>query len=120
MPTLTILGGSSVAVPELIAALEPHLCSAPGGERALRVVLHGRDARKLALVERVCRGMAADIPGLDVSATTDLPAALRSADIVLNQVRVGGLDGRAYDETFPHCWNIPGEETIGPGGAANA
>jgi 6-phospho-beta-glucosidase len=38
----------------------------------------------------------------------------------LNQVRVGGLEARAHDETFPHVLGMPGEETIGPGGFANA
>ena len=39
---------------------------------------------------------------------------------MLNQVRVGGLEARAFDETFPRELGIPGEETIGPGGFANA
>jgi 6-phospho-beta-glucosidase len=116
MPKLTVLGGSSIAIPELIAALTPYLRDG----RALQVVLHGRDAYKLGLVGRVCAQMAAAVPGLTVEATPDLTAALTGADYVLNQVRVGGLAGRAYDETFPHRWNIPGEETVGPGGAANA
>jgi 6-phospho-beta-glucosidase len=116
MPKFTVLGGSSIAVPELVGALIPHLTDG----RAMQVVLHGRDARKLALVGKVCAQMASAVPGLDVETTTDLTAALEGADFILNQVRVGGLDARAYDETFPHRWNIPGEETVGPGGAANA
>ncbi|MCC7209719.1 MAG: hypothetical protein IT323_20585 [Anaerolineae bacterium] len=116
MPKFTVLGGSAVAVPELIGSLAPYL----HGGRALHVVLHGRDAEKLERVGRVCQRMAAVVPGLTVEYTTHLNDALRSADFVLNQVRVGGLDARAYDETFPHRWNLPGEETIGPGGAANA
>jgi len=116
MVTFTVLGGSSVAVPEMLSAIIPHM----NGQRALHVVLHGRDAHKLELVARVCQGMAKDIPGLSVSSTTDLETALSGADFVLNQVRVGGLGARAYDETFPHHWDIPGEETVGPGGAANA
>ena len=39
---------------------------------------------------------------------------------MLNQMRIGGLDARAHDETFPHALGFPGEETIGPGGFANA
>lgn len=116
MPKLTVLGGSSVAVPELVGCIIPYLHSG----RALHISLHGRDAHKLELVGGVCQRMAAAAPGLTVETTTDLPAALAGADYVLNQVRVGGLAARAYDETFPHRWTIPGEETVGPGGAANA
>lgn len=116
MPKLVVLGGSSVATPELIAALLPDLHSG----RTLTVTLHGRDAHKLELVGGVCRGLAASVAGLTIETTTDLTAALSGADYVLNQVRVGGLEARAYDETFPRRWGIPGEETVGPGGAANA
>jgi 6-phospho-beta-glucosidase len=39
---------------------------------------------------------------------------------VLNQIRVGGYQARAFDESYPHDLGIPGEETVGPGGFANA
>jgi 6-phospho-beta-glucosidase len=39
---------------------------------------------------------------------------------VLNQIRPGGLPGRAADESFPRQFGIPGEETLGPGGLACA
>jgi 6-phospho-beta-glucosidase len=41
---------------------------------------------------------------------------MQAADYVINQVRVGGYAERAHDETFPHEFGIPGEETFGPGG----
>ncbi len=116
MAQLTVLGGSSIAVPELIGALIPYV----HGDRHLKLVLHGRNASKLGIVARVGQQMASAVPGLEVEATTDLEAALTGTDFVLNQVRVGGLTARAYDESFPHRWNIPGDETVGPGGAANA
>lgn len=116
MVKFTVLGGSSIAAPELISAAAAYM----DGQRRLQVVLHGRDAAKLERVGRVCQRMAEAVPGLSVALTTDLREALGGADFVLNQVRVGGLAARAYDEVFPHRWNIPGEETVGPGGAANA
>ena len=116
MPKFTVLGGSSIAVPELVSALIPHIHSG----RTMHITLHGRDEHKLALVGKVCQQMASAIEGLTVETTANLEAALTGADYVLNQVRVGGLEARAYDETFPHRWGIPGEETVGPGGAANA
>ncbi|MBI3764209.1 MAG: hypothetical protein HY260_20405 [Chloroflexi bacterium] len=110
---LTVLGGSAVATPELIAVL---LRSA---ERpSMEVVLHGRSADKLKIVGGICARLAGEGGGrpLNVSFATDLDAALDGADFVLNQIRVGGYQMRAFDETFPRDLGLPGEETVGPGG----
>jgi 6-phospho-beta-glucosidase len=112
-----VLGGSSVASPALIDAL---LRSA-GQRPPIEVVLHGRTRHKLEMVGSICQQMVRERPGdLDVGYTTDLEEALEGADYILNQIRVGGLEGRAFDETFPREFGIPGEETIGPGGFNNA
>lgn len=42
------------------------------------------------------------------------------AEYALNQVRAGDYQGRAFDETFPHEFGLPGEETFGPGGLSMA
>jgi 6-phospho-beta-glucosidase len=113
MARLTVLGGSSVATPELIRVLA-------GAPRAvpLGVVLHGRNAEKLDVVGRVCERITR--PPVSVRWTTDLADALKGADVVLVQVRVGGYQARAFDESFPHDFGLPGEETMGPGGFANS
>lgn len=116
--TLAILGGSSVATPELCQAL----LNWPGGVARrphLRLTLLGRSAAKLEQVRAICARMLAGAT-MEVTATTDWHAGLAGADVILNQMRVGGLEARAFDETFPHMLNLPGEETIGPGGFANA
>ena len=113
---LAVLGGSSVASPELIRVL------AAATERPpFEVVLLGRTLDKLAKVAAVCARLAeaAAVP-LAVSHTTDERAGLADADYVLNQVRAGGYRARAYDERFPHAFGLPGEETFGPGGMNNA
>ena len=46
--------------------------------------------------------------------------AVRGADAVLIQVRPGGYEGRAFDETFPLHYGCPGDEGLGPGGLAAA
>jgi 6-phospho-beta-glucosidase len=112
---IVVLGGSSVASPELISALLSHAHECP-----LRVILVGRDENKLAHVGTICAQLASSAPNLRVEWTTDLARALDGADFVLNQIRVGGLAARAFDESFPHQFDIPGEETVGPGGFANA
>lgn len=125
MPRLTVLGGSSVASPELIRALAATpvpastVSSSPPAPR-LEIVLHGRQAEKLDIVGRVCARMVGAGDQLTVRWTTDLASALDGADVVLVQVRVGGYRARAFDETFPHEVGLPGEETMGPGGFANS
>jgi len=112
-----VLGGSSVASPALIDAL----LRLAGQRPPIEVVLHGRTRHKLEMVGGVCQQMVRERPGdLDVGHTTDLEEALEGADYILNQIRVGGLKARAFDETFPREFGIPGEETIGPGGFNNA
>lgn len=117
---LAVLGGSGASTPELMDAIAEW----PGGadrRPALDIVLHGRSARKLELVADACRShLPAIVREVGVSTETDLDRALEGADIVLIQVRVGGLDARVFDETFPRAFGLPGEETIGPGGFADA
>ncbi len=121
MARLVVLGGSGASTPELADALVDW----PGGPTRrppLAVVLHGRSADKLALVAEAFRDRLGAAGGarIDVETTVDLERALDGADAVLNQVRIGGLAARAFDESFPRAFGIPGEETMGPGGFANA
>jgi 6-phospho-beta-glucosidase len=109
---LAVLGGSGVATPELIDVLARY------DERpALHVSLIGRSADKLQAVGEMCKRLAAKTtPTITVSTHTDPRQGLESAHYILNQIRVGGYPERAFDETFPREFGIPGEETFGPGG----
>jgi 6-phospho-beta-glucosidase len=117
---LAVIGGSGASTPELIDAVAEW----PGGEArrpALDIVLQGRSAAKLDVVAAACRQrLPTSISGVRVSTETSTERAVEGADIVLVQVRIGGLDARVFDETFPRAYGIPGEETMGPGGFANA
>jgi len=117
---LVVLGGSGASTPELFESLEAW----PGGadrRPELTVVLAGRSASKLELVAAACRARVTGAGrAVRVEASTDRRRALEGADVVLNQVRVGGLPARAFDESFPWAYDLPGEETMGPGGFANA
>jgi 6-phospho-beta-glucosidase len=116
--TLAVLGGSGVSTPELFHAL----LHWPGDARPkLRVVLLGRSERKLERVRQISQRLVRKANALiEVTSTTNWRAGLAGADYVLNQVRIGGLAARAHDETFPQALGFAGEETIGPGGFANA
>ena len=118
--TLAVLGGSGVGTPELFNALL-HWPAGNDARPELRVVLLGRSSHKLERVRAMCEQIVRGAyPPIHVEAYTDWSAGLEGADYILNQIRVGGLEARAHDETFPQKLGILGEETIGPGGFANA
>jgi 6-phospho-beta-glucosidase len=110
------LGGSAVATPGLAEAI----VRSPERTQPIELVLLGRDAGKLAHVSRVAALLAGADPLLTIRHDTDAGAALAGADVVINQIRVGGLEARAFDESFTSDLGLPGEETVGPGGFANA
>jgi 6-phospho-beta-glucosidase len=112
MTQLTVLGGSSVSTPGLVLALRAM-------NLPIRLVLHGRTKAKLEAVAKACR-TAAQGSAVTVEWNTDLAQCLTGADLILNQVRVGGLEGRRFDEQFPTTLGLIGEETIGAGGFCNA
>jgi 6-phospho-beta-glucosidase len=113
---LCILGGSSLSTPVLIEAL---LCQRQTA--TFEVVLAGRDPERLALIAAVSQALVPDgDDALTVRIETEPERALAGADLVVNQIRPGGLEGRAFDETFPHALGLPGEETLGPGGFSSA
>jgi 6-phospho-beta-glucosidase len=116
MKKLTVLGGSSIASPTLIQELLIRKDRPP-----FEICLVGRTKPKLDKVAAVCATLTknASIP-LKVTAETDLEKGLSGADYILNQIRVGGYQARAYDERFPKQLGIMGEETFGPGGMNNA
>ena len=113
---IVVLGGSAPATVQLIDAL----AGAPS-LAGLDLVLHGRSPERLAAVAGAAR-LRAEALGLAVSVTAeaDRARALAGAGIVLNQIRPGGLEERSADESFPHEFGLPGEETLGPGGFASA
>ncbi len=96
---LVVLGGSAPATVQLIDAL----ATGPRELHGIDLVLHGRSAGRLAAVARAA-GLRADALGLAmrVTAQEDRAAALAGADVVLNQIRPGGLEQRSADESFPH------------------
>ncbi|MCU0495335.1 MAG: hypothetical protein MUD01_27415 [Chloroflexaceae bacterium] len=115
---IAVIGGSSSSTPELVATLIEGAASLP--ER-LTLALAGRNAQRLELVANLARRMLASA-GLPwaVETATEAARAISGSNLVLNQVRVGGMAARDYDESFPLAHGLPGDETAGPGGLANA
>jgi 6-phospho-beta-glucosidase len=115
---LTVVGGGSTYTPELvdgIARLEPGLPAVD------ELVLVDPNADRLAVVGGLARRIL-DRHGhpAQVVCTPDLAAGAEGASAVLVQIRVGGQQARASDESFPLEFGCIGQETTGAGGLAKA
>ena len=112
---ITILGGSSVYIPEFFLSLISHNINVE------EVVLIGRSERKLDLVSKFCQRLI-DKSGFltKVIGTTDLSEGVKDAQYIINHIRVGGMPARIQDEKLPIEHGIIGDETLGAGGIANA
>ena len=115
---LSILGGSAPSTVGLF------LCSEVQEKLAgVEIALVGRSVQRLNAVARafdqVC-GNLGPAPRLASFEPDALRAALTSSDIVLVQMRCGGYEGRAFDESFPLRYGMCGDEGLGPGGLSAA
>lgn len=108
-----LVGGASAYAPGLVRAL---LQDADRHDLKL-VRLYDIAEKRLEIVERLCSKMAeASDASIDIEATTDQIEAVRDIDVLLNSSRPGGFEGRTVDERLPLEFEIPGQETVGPGG----
>lgn len=114
---VSILGGGSAYTPGLIEGFVTFRDRLPVDRFALMDI----DERKLKIVgELVTKIVEAGLPGTRVKTTDSREEALRDADFVLCQIRVGGLHARHLDESIPAGLGLVGQETVGAGGFAMA
>jgi 6-phospho-beta-glucosidase len=114
---IAVIGGGSTYTPELVSTL-----SAEGDALNVRdLVLHDIDPERREIVGGLAARMLSR-QGFEGSLelTDDLDRALRDADAVLIQIRVGGQAARLSDETVPLRCGCIGQETTGAGGFAKA
>ena len=113
---VTIVGATSQSVPGLFVAV-----AASGVLAETRFTLVARDAAKLHAVRRAI-GLVHPGAMVDAEDCTDdgLRRAFANADIIILQIRYGGLAARAFDESFPLPYGICGDEGLGPGGLSAA
>jgi 6-phospho-beta-glucosidase len=116
---LVTIGGGSSYTPELIEGFikrqdelpikEIWLVDIPAGEEKLNIVGH--------MAQRMVKKA-----GLDwtVHLTLDRREALKDADFVSTQFRVGLLNARIKDERIPASYGMIGQETNGAGGIFKA
>jgi 6-phospho-beta-glucosidase len=111
--TLAVIGSGSTYTPELVDGLIRARESLP----LRRVAFMDIDGRKRAIVGGLClRQLKSAGVECETVLTGDLDEALRGADFVVTQLRVGKLAARHLDETIPLKYGLIGQETTGIGG----
>ncbi|TQI77696.1 6-phospho-beta-glucosidase [Serratia fonticola] len=117
---ITIIGGGSSYTPELVEGLILRIEALPVTELALVDVESGRT--KVEIIAALTQRMLArnGLEQVKVSVHFDLDEAIRGANFVLTQFRVGQLPARAADERLGLKYHLIGQETTGVGGFAKA
>lgn len=113
------IGGGSSYTPELIEGFIERYNSLPIKELWLVDIKAGEE--KLNIVGNLAKRMVkkSGIP-MEIHLTLDRRKALKNADFVTTQIRVGGLDARILDESIPIKHKSIGQETNGAGGLFKA
>ncbi len=116
---IVTIGGGSSYTPELIEGFIKRKDEVPIKELWLVDIEDGKE--KLEIVGAMAKRMV-KAAGLDwkVILTLDRREALKDADFVSTQFRVGLLDARIKDERIPLSHGIIGQETNGAGGMFKA
>jgi len=116
---IVTIGGGSSYTPELIEGFINRYETLPVTELWLVDVEKGKE--KLEIITNLAKRMV-EKSGLPIKifATLDRRSALKDADFVTTQMRVGLLDARIKDERIPLSHGLIGQETNGFGGMFKA
>ncbi|MEG2290947.1 MAG: 6-phospho-beta-glucosidase [Clostridium sp.] len=116
---IVTIGGGSSYTPELIEGFIKRYNTLPVSEIWLVDIEEGKE--KLNIVYELANRMVekAGVP-IKIYATIDRAEALKDADFVTTQIRVGGLAARILDEKIPLKYKVIGQETNGAGGLFKA
>lgn len=109
------IGGGSSYTPELVEGFIKRYDEFPLTELWLVDIEEGKEKLDIvgALAKRMVKKAGLDI---DIHLTLDRELALKDADFVTTQFRVGLLEARKLDERIPLKYGVIGQETNGPGG----
>ncbi|WP_297520883.1 6-phospho-beta-glucosidase [uncultured Clostridium sp.] len=116
---IVTIGGGSSYTPELVEGFIKRYDKLPVRELWLVDIEAGRE--KLEIVGNLAKRMVekAGVP-MEIHLTLDRRKALKDADFVTTQFRVGQLDARIKDESIPLSHGMIGQETNGAGGMLKA
>lgn len=116
---IATIGGGSSYTPELMEGFIKRYNELPIREIWLVDVEEGKE--KLEIVSKMSQRMWDASPyDVKIHATLDREEALKEADFVTTQFRVGQLDARVKDERIPAYYGMIGQETNGAGGIFKA
>lgn len=116
---IVTIGGGSSYTPELMEGLINRYDQVPVREIWLVDIEEGKE--KLEIVGEMARRMwNASGHDVQVHLTLDRREALKDADFVTTQFRVGLLAARIKDERIPLSYGMAGQETNGAGGIFKA
>jgi 6-phospho-beta-glucosidase len=112
---IVTIGGGSSYTPELVEGFIKRYDKLPVKDLWLVDIPEGKE--KLNIVGGLAKRMVdkAGIP-MQIHLSLDRREAMKDADFVTTQFRVGLLDARALDERIPLKYGVIGQETNGPGG----
>lgn len=114
---IAVIGSGSTYTPEMIQGFIKRREVLNAGAFYMMDI----DRPKNEIVSGLTRRMlAANGMNPEFVLTEDLDEAIRGADYVLGQIRVGMLDARIQDEKIPLKYGLLGQETTGAGGFMNA
>ncbi|HCQ5550433.1 TPA: 6-phospho-beta-glucosidase [Clostridioides difficile] len=116
---IVTIGGGSSYTPEFVEGFINRYEELPVKELWLVDIEDGKE--KLEIVGNLAKRMVKKA-GIDmqINLTLDRREALKDADFVTTQLRVGLLDARIKDETIPLSHGVMGQETNGAGGLFKA
>ncbi len=116
---IVTIGGGSSYTPELVEGFIKRYDELPVRELWLVDIEEGKE--KLEIVGSLAKRMVeeAKIP-MEIHLSLNRKEALKGADFVTTQFRVGQLDARILDEKIPGKYGMLGQETNGAGGVFKA
>ena len=116
---IVTIGGGSSYTPELVEGFIKRHKELPVRELWLVDIEQGK--HKLEIVGNLAKRMVKKAGvNMEIHLTLDRREALKDADFVTTQLRVGLLDARIKDERIPLSHGVIGQETNGAGGLFKA
>lgn len=116
---IVTIGGGSSYTPELVEGFIKRYDELPIRELWLVDIEAGKEKLEIvgAMAKRMVQAAGVDC---EIHLTLDRREALKDADFVTTQLRVGLLDARILDERIPLSHGLIGQETNGAGGIFKA